>query len=187
MKAGQLENGMFILEKGEPYLVVEREFVNPGKGSAFVRCKLKNVITGAVLKPTYKTPDNLEEASVTDHSCQYLYNDGGSYHMMDNESYEQFEIPLEGGLEEKQLFMKDGESYIVVFWEERPIDIKIPYKIVYEVTEAEEAIKGDTVQGATKWVIIETGLKVKVPIFIKQGEKIMINTETREYVERVNN
>ncbi|MBN2509137.1 MAG: elongation factor P [Spirochaetales bacterium] len=187
MKAGQIENGMFILEKGEPFLVVEREFVNPGKGSAFVRCKLKNVLTGAVLKPTYKTPDNIEEATVTEHPCQYLYNDGASFHMMDNDSYEQFEIPMSGSLEDKQLFMKDGETYTVVFWEEKAVDIKIPYKIVYEVTEAEDAVKGDTVQGATKWVTIETGLKVKVPIFIKQGERIMINTDTREYVERVNN
>ena len=83
--------------------------------------------------------------------------------------------------------MKDGETYRVVFWEGKPIDIKIPYKVVYEVTEAEDAVKGDTVTGATKVVKVETGLSVKVPIFIKQGERIMVNTETREYVERVNN
>jgi elongation factor P len=82
--------------------------------------------------------------------------------------------------------MKDGETYTIVFWEEKPLDIKVPYKVVYEVTEAEDAVKGDTVTGATKVVTVETGLQVKVPIFIKQGERIMINTETREYVERVN-
>jgi elongation factor P len=132
-----------------------------------------------------KTQEMVEEISVVDKDCQYLYNDGESYHFMDNESYEQFEIPL-SNFEEKQYFMKDGETYPVTFWDEKAIDIKIPYKVVFEVTEAEDAVKGDTVTGATKVVTIETGLAVKVPIFIKQGEKIMINTETKEYVERVN-
>jgi elongation factor P len=83
--------------------------------------------------------------------------------------------------------MKDGETYSVIVWDEKPIDIKIPYKVVYEVTEAADAIKGDTVTGATKIITVETGLKVKVPIFIKQNERILVNTETGEYVERVNN
>jgi elongation factor P len=187
IKAGQIDQGMFLLEKGEPYAVVEREFVNPGKGSAFVRLKLKHVVSGSVLKPTYKTQDTVEECVVEDHDCQYLYSDGENYHFMDSSTYEQFEVPAAGGMEDKGLFMKDGETYRVVFWEGKPIDIKIPYKVVYEVTEAEDAVKGDTVTGATKVVKVETGLSVKVPIFIKQGERIMVNTETREYVERVNN
>jgi len=186
IKAGQIEQGMFLLVKDEPYLIVEREFVNPGKGSAFVKLKLKHVVSGSVLKPTYKTQDSVEECTVEDHDCQYLFSDGEAYHFMDSTTYEQFEVPSEGATADKGLFMKDGETYRVVFWEGKPIDIKIPYKVVYEVTEAAEAVKGDTVTGATKVVTVETGLQVKVPIFIKQGERIMVNTETREYVERVN-
>jgi elongation factor P len=185
IKAGQIDKGIFLLLKGYPYLVAEREFVNPGKGSAFVRLKLKNLIDGSVLKETMKSQDNVEDITVEDKDCQFLYSDSENFHFMDIETYEQFEIPL-SSMEEKGLYMKDGDTYKVVIWDDKPIDIKIPYKIVYEVTEAADAIKGDTVTGATKVVTIETGLKVKVPIFIKQGEKILINTETGEYVERVN-
>ena len=104
---------------------------------------------------------------------------------MDTETYDQFEIPMEG-FADHRLLMRDGDAYKIIMWEDIPLDIIIPFKVVYEVTEAFDGVKGDTVQGASKLVTIETGLEVKVPIFIKQGEKIMINTETREYVERVN-
>ena len=171
--------------KNEPYLVSEREFVNPGKGSAFVRLKLKSLKSGQVLRETIKTNDSVEEADVYDKNAQYLYSDSSGYYFMDNESYEQFIVPRQG-MEEKQYYLQEGNSYYVTFWEGNPIDIKIPYKIVLTVTEAHEALKGDTVTGATKPVVLETGLTVRVPIFIKQGEKIMINTETNEYVERVN-
>lgn len=185
MKAGAIDKGTCLLIKGEPFFVAEREFVNPGKGSAFVRLKIKNLITGQVLKPVMKSQDTVEEAIVTDRDCQYLYADTDSIHFMDAESFEQFTVPVEA-FENKRLIMKDGETYNVVMWEDKPIDIKVPYKVVYTVTEAQDAVKGDTVTGATKTVTVETGLTVKVPIFIKQGEKILVNTETLEYVERVN-
>ncbi len=185
IKAGSLEKGMAILIKGEPYVIVEREFVNPGKGSAFVRTKLKNPTTGQVLRETMKSQDQVEEIVVEDKDCQYLYADDENYHFMDLETYEQFEIPVPT-FEDYRFLMKEGETYTLVMWEHRPLDIKLPYKVVYTVTKAEDAVKGDTVTGATKVVEVETGLKVKVPIFIKEGEKILVNTETKEYVERVN-
>ena len=185
MKAGAIDKGIALLIKGSPFIVVEREFVNPGKGSAFVRLKLKSPENGRVLKETMKTQDNVEEVIVEDKECQYLYSDEAAFHFMDTETYDQFEVPMEGFADYK-LLMRDGDTYKVIMWEEKPLDIIIPYKVVYEVTEAFEGVKGDTVQGASKLVKIETGLEVKVPIFIKQGERIMINTETREYVERVN-
>ena len=185
LKAGAIDKGMCLLHRGDPYLVVEREFVNPGKGSAFVRLKLKNLKTSQVLRETLKSQDGVEEIIVDDLPCQYLYGDEESYHFMDNESYEQFEVPIKG-MEDKGLFMKEGETYKISMWDSTPIDIEIPYKVVFEVIETEDAVKGDTVTGATKLVTLETGLAVKVPIFIKQGEKIMVNTETKEYVERVN-
>ena len=104
---------------------------------------------------------------------------------MDVESYEQFVVPV-GGLEEKSSYLKEGETYRVVMWESTPIDITIPLKMVLEVTEAEEGVRGDTVTGATKPVKTETGFEVKVPIFIKKGDRILVNTESGEYVERVN-
>ena len=185
IKAGQLEKGMAILIKGQPFVIVDREFVNPGKGSAFVRLKMKSPSTGQVLRETMKTQDNAEEIVVEDKDCQYLYNDGENFHFMDTDTFEQFEVPM-ATFEDYQYLMKDGETYRVTFWERKPLDISIPFKVVYQVTQAEDAIKGDTVTGATKVVEIETGLRVKVPIFIKQGEYILINTETKEYLERVN-
>jgi len=185
IKAGSIDKGMFLLIKDEPYAVAEREFVNPGKGSAFVRLKLKNLKTGLVLKQVVKSHESVEEISVEDKDCQYLYSDDEVFHFMDTETYEQFEIPVEG-FEETLYFLKEGETYKIVMWENRPLDIKLPYKMVFTVTEAEEAVKGDTVTGATKPVTIETGLIVRVPLFIKEGEKILVNTETKDYVERVN-
>ena len=186
MKAGAIDKGMALLIKGSPFIVVERDFVNPGKGSAFVRLKLKSPATGRVLKETMKTQDNVEEILVEDKDCQFLYSDAEAFHFMDTETYDQFEVPMEGFADYK-LLMRDGDTYKIIMWEEKPLDIIIPYKVVYKVTEAFEGVKGDTVQGASKLVTIETGLEVKVPIFIKQGERIMVNTETKEYVERVNN
>lgn len=185
MKAGQIDKGTALLIKGQPYVCTDREFVNPGKGSAFVRLRLKSPATGQVLRETIKTQDNVEEATVEDKDAQYLYNDGEFFHFMYTDTYDQFQIEMEN-FEDYDKIMKDGETYRVVVWENQILDIKVPTKVVYEVAEAEEAVKGDTVTGATKYVITETGLQVKVPIFIKQGERILVNTETKEYLERVN-
>ncbi len=185
IKAGAIGKGMALLIKGEPYLVTEREFVNPGKGAAFVRVKLKSLTSGQTLRETIKTSESVEEADISDRDGQYLYPDDELFHFMDAETFEQFTVPREG-LEDKGSFMREGETFRLKFWEDNPIDIVLPTKMVFEVTESEEAVKGDTVTGATKIVTIETGLQVRVPIFIKQGERIMVNTETGEYVERVN-
>ena len=185
IRAGAISKGMFLLIKDEPHVVVEREFVNPGKGSAFVRLKLKSLVTGQVLKQVNKNQENLEDINVEAREVQFLYADAELFHFMDLETYEQFAMPIEGH-EEKRLFILEGETIQVSFWDEKPIDILLPYKVVLKVTEAREGLKGDTVSGATKPVTLETGLVVKVPLFIKEGDKILVNSETREYVERVN-
>jgi elongation factor P len=148
--------------------------------------KLKALRSGKVLQETIKTSETVEEADVFDRDAQYLYADDETYHFMDAESYDQFTVNREG-LEDKIYYMKEGDSYRVTMWESTPIDVEIPLKMTLEVAEAQEALKGDTVTGATKPVKTETGLEVKVPIFIKQGDKILVNTESGEYVERVNN
>ncbi|MFA5569929.1 MAG: elongation factor P [Sphaerochaetaceae bacterium] len=185
IKAGQIEKGTALLFKGQPFICVEREFVNPGKGSAFVRVRLKSPSTGQVLRETFKTQDNVENITVEDRDCQYLYNDGENFHFMNNETFDQLEVPM-ASFEDYQYLIKEGETYRVTFWENQVLEIQIPTKVIFEVAEAEEAIKGDTVTGATKNVTTETGLVVRVPIFIKQGERILVNTETKEYLERIN-
>ena len=185
IKAGQIDKGTALLIKGQPFICVEREFVNPGKGSAFVRLKLKSPTTGQVLQETIKSQDSVEDINVETMDYQYMYNDGENFHMMNVDTYDQFEVPM-ANFEGYELLMKDGETYRCTVFNDEILDIQIPSKVVYLVAEAEEAIKGDTVQGATKFVTTETGLRVRVPIFIKQGEKIRVNTETKEYLERVN-
>ncbi len=186
IKAGQIDKGTALLIKGQPFICIEREFVSPGKGSAFVRLKLKSPSTGQTLSETMKTQDNVDDIMVRDRDCQYLYNDGEHFHLMLTDTFEQIEVTMVT-FPDYEFLMKDGETYRCTFWEDQLLDIQIPPKVVFFVAEAEEAVKGDTVQGATKYVTTETGLKVRVPIFIKQGEKIRVNTETREYLERVNN
>jgi elongation factor P len=185
IKAGAIAKGMFLLIKNEPHLVIEREFVNPGKGSAFVRLKMKSLISGQRLQQVIKSQESVEEITVEQKDSQYLYSDKENYHFMDLETYEQFTMPL-AGQEDKKLFLKEGDTVELSIWDERPIDILLPYKIVLTVAQAEAGLKGDTVSGATKPVTMETGLVVRVPLFIKTGDRILVNTETREYVERVN-
>jgi len=185
IRAGDIAKGVFLLIKNDPYEVVEREFVSPGKGSAFVRLKLKNLKSGQVLKQVNKTHETLEEIQVVDKPYQYLYADDDKYHFMDTKTYEQIEV-LKTGHEEKLLYLREGNEYQLVLWDADPIEIEIPYKMAFTVTEAQNAIKGDTVTGGTKPVTLDTGLVVRVPLFIKQGDKVLVNTETNEYVERVN-
>jgi elongation factor P len=174
-----------LLQKGQPYLVVEREFHNPGKGTAIARVKMKSIKDGSVLAVTIPTQQEVEDAMVDTHNCQFQYSDQDSYHFMDNDTFDQFEVPV-ASMIEKKYYIKEGEVYELTVWNGNVIDIKVPYKMVFTVAESENYIKGDTVSGATKPIVTETGLTVRVPLFIKQGEKILVNTETNEYVERVN-
>jgi len=185
IRGGDIAKGSCLLQNGQPYLVVEREFHTPGKGTAIVRVKMKSIKDGGVLTLTIPTQQEVEDAQVDYHKCQYQYADLESYHFMDNESYEQYDVPIADHPSTKY-YLKEGESYDLTFWEGKVIDIKVPYKVVFIVAESENYVKGDTVSGATKPIVTETGLTVRVPLFIKQGEKIRVNTETNEYVERVN-
>jgi elongation factor P len=173
------------LQKGQPYLVVEREFHTPGKGTPTARVKMKSIRDGSVLTLTIPTQQEIEDAQVDVKTCQYQYADSDVYHFMDNESFEQYEVPI-SGMDDKKYYLQEGNNYELTIWEENVIDIKIPLKITFTVAESENYVKGDTVSGATKPIVTETGLTVRVPLFIKQDEKILVNTETNDYVERVN-
>jgi elongation factor P len=185
IRAGDISKGTCLLVKEAPYVVTEREFVNPGKGSAFVRLKMKNLKDGRVIQQVCKTHESHEEIDVEQKAYQYLYMDDTSYVFMDTETYEQVHVPF-AGMESKKDFLIEGQEVKLMMWSETPIDIMLPFKMVFTVTQAETGEKGDTVSGATKSVTIQTGLKVKTPLFIKTGDRVLINTETYEYVERVN-
>ena len=186
IKAGSVAKGVYILERNEPYVVREHEFVNPGKGLAFVRLKLKNLRNGAVLRVTHKSQDNCQEIDVEEVEAQFLYSDEAVFHFMDVVTFEQFEVPMLGH-EEAQYYMLAGETFKLTRWNDETLDIRLPPKKDLTVSVAEDSVRGDTVTGATKTILTETNLKVKVPLFIKKGEKIRVNVETGEYQERINN
>ena len=146
---------------------------------------MKNLKDGAVLTQTIKTADTVEDATVDTHKGQYQYEDGESYLFMDTESYDQIAVPSDI-INDKKYYLREGDEYEILIWEGNPIDVKIPAKMIFEVAESENYVKGDTVSGATKPITTETGLVVRVPLFIKQGEKILVNTESNEYQERIN-
>jgi len=186
IRCGDISKGTCLLQKGQPYLVVEREFHTPGKGTAIARIKMKSIKDGSMLSLTIPTQQEVEDAQVDIRNAQYQYADMDNFHFMDGESFEQYEVSIEEN-KEKKLYLQEGNSYQIIIWEGKVIDIQIPYKVVFTVAESENYIKGDTATGATKPIKTETGLTVRVPLFIKQDERILVNTETNEYVERVNN
>ncbi|MCL2252724.1 MAG: elongation factor P [Treponema sp.] len=185
IRCGDITKGTCLLQKGQPYLVVEREFHTPGKGTAIARIKMKSIKDGSVLSLTIPTQQEVEDAEVDIRTCQYQYSDQDNYHFMDSESFDQHEVPINDN-PDKKLYLQEGSSYQITIFDGKVIDIQIPYKVVFTVAESENYIKGDTATGATKPIKTETGLTVRVPLFIKQDEKILVNTETNEYLERVN-
>ncbi len=185
IKAGSIEKGTFLLLRNAPHYVAEREFYTPGKGTAIVRLKVKNLLTAQMLSETIPTAQTVETCEVDEKTVQFMYHDDETFHFMDALSFEQIEVPA-ASFSDKRHYLKDGDTYSVVEWNNRVINLNIPPKMVFLIAEAEDAVKGNTVQGVMKNAVTDTGLEVKVPIFIKAGEKIMVNTESGEYVERIN-
>ncbi|MFH2085590.1 MAG: elongation factor P [bacterium] len=183
IKANQLKAGMFVLYKGAPYAVVKCEFYFPGKGSAFARSKLKNVKTGNVYEYTYKSSDMVESVDVDTMELQYLYQDGDTYHFMNPRTYDQFEVPA-WVFDGKEKYLLPEMKMFFNYYEGEVIGVRFPPKIMVKVTEANEAVAGNTVNAPKKPAKIETGVEVFVPLFVKQGETIIVDTETGEYVSR---
>ena len=173
----------FIEFKGEPHQIVEFQHVNPGKGSAFVRTKLKSLKTGKVQEFTYKSGESVMEVPIATREMQYLYKENDNYVFMDNTSYEQFNIPA-AMLGTYVHYLKPNDVYQVLINSEEAVGLRFPKKVRLKVTEATEGAKGNTVSGATKTVIVETGAVITVPLFIKEGETIAIDPETGTYLER---
>lgn len=169
--------------KGEPHTIVEFTHVNPGKGSAFVRTRLKSLKTGKVQDFTFKSGESVTEIPVETHEAQYLYKEGNMYVFMDNFTYEQYQVS-EGVIFDYLPYIKPNDTYQLLVHDEAVLGIRFPKKVRLLVTHADEGARGDTVSGAGKVVEVETGLKVTVPLFIKQGDTIAVDTETGQYVER---
>jgi elongation factor P len=179
----QFSKGMFLEYKSEPAQIVDLTFVNPGKGSAFVRTKLKSLKTGKVQEFTYKSGESAEEVIVNTREMQYLYKEGDNYIFMDNQSYEQYPVS-DAMLGNYVKYLKPNDTYQMLVHNDEIIGIRFPKKVYLKVTEADEGAKGNTVAGASKTVIVETGAVITVPLFIKEGEIVAINPDTGEYLER---
>ncbi|MBI5619627.1 elongation factor P [Candidatus Gottesmanbacteria bacterium] len=179
----QFAKGLFIEFKGEPHAIVEFQHVNPGKGSAFVRTRLKSLKTGKVQDFTYKSGESVTEVPINTREMQYLYKESGGYVFMDNYTYDQFTVGA-GLLGDYVKYLKPNDTYQILVNDEAAAGVRFPKKVRLTVTQAEEGVAGDTVSGATKVVTVETGATVAVPLFIKQGDTIAIDTETGVYLER---
>lgn len=179
-----IRKGLKIEMDGAPWVVTDFQFVKPGKGQAFTRTKLKNLITGNVLERTFKTGETLEPAQVEEHDMQYLYNDGEAFHVMNTETYDQLAIPANVVGDQSQ-FLVEEMVVKVLFYKNLPVSLELPNFVELEITYTEPGQKGNTAQGATKQATLSTGATVNVPLFIEQGEWVKVDTRTGEYVERV--
>ena len=180
-----LKNGMSLSLDDGLFQVVEFQHVKPGKGGAFVRTTLKNVRNGAVVDRTFRAGEKVERAIIDKREMQFLYREGDDYVFMDNQSYEQIEVAADMIGDDKN-FLLDNLECDVLFYNERPVGVSLPSHVVYEVTECEPGVKGDTATGASKQATISTGYTLQVPLFIKVGERIKVDTRTGDYLERVN-
>ncbi|MBR1413196.1 MAG: elongation factor P [Bacilli bacterium] len=178
-----IKNGMTIIIDGKLCLIEEFQHVKPGKGAAFMKMKLRNLRTGSLVEETYNTNIKIERARVDRLPMQYLYSMGDSYVFMNNETYDQLEIPAEK-LQDQIKFLKEGLEITITMYEGEIIGVTLPEKIEYEVVETTDAVKGNTTNNAQKDATIETGYVVKVPLFIAQGEKIIISTSDGKYAGR---
>ena len=178
-----IKNGMTFLLDGQIYQVLEFLHVKPGKGPAFMKTKIKNLRTGAIIERTFNTNVKLEKANIEKREMQYLYGSADSYNFMNMETYEQIELS-KAQLGDAVDYLKEGLNVNITFYEGELLGIDLPDKIEMEVTATEPAVKGNTTNNAMKDATIETGLLVKVPLFIEQGEKIVISTKDGKYVSR---
>ena len=181
MTAGEFRNGVTFEMDGQVQQVIEFQHVKPGKGAAFVRVKMKNVVTGAVTETSFNPTAKFEEAFVERREMQYLYNEGDLYYFMDNETYEQIPISKDT-LGDDFRFVKENENVKVLSYNGSVFAVEPPLFVELEITETEPGVKGNTATNVLKPATVETGAVVKVPIFIEQGERIQIDTRTGEYL-----
>jgi len=184
IETSDIRKGLKVQMEGVPFEVVYFQFVKPGKGQAFTRTKLRNMMTGAILERTFKSGERLEKADMEEREMQYLYPEDEFYVFMDTANYEQLRV-TEAQLGENKYYLTDGLMVQVLLYNERPIGITPPTFVEFEIIETEPGFKGDTSGGATKIAKIITGLEIHVPLFIEQGERVKIDTRTGDYSERV--
>ncbi|WML45274.1 elongation factor P [Neobacillus sp. PS3-40] len=183
ISVNDFKTGLTIEVDGSIWRVLDFQHVKPGKGAAFVRSKLRNLRTGAIQEKTFRAGEKVAKAQIDNRRMQYLYASGDQHVFMDNESYEQIELP-ENSIEYELKFLKENMEVSIMMYQGETLGVELPNTVLLEVTETEPGIKGDTASGGTKPATVETGLVVQVPFFVNQGDHLIINTTDSSYVSR---
>jgi len=179
----EFRGGLKIMLDGDPYIIVENEFVKPGKGQAFNRVRVRNLKTNRVIEKTFRSGESVEAADVHDTRMQYLYNDGEMWHFMDPESYEQLAADA-NAMGDAVKWIKEEDMCGVTLWNGSPLSIEAPNFVILKITDTDPGLKGDTSGGGGKPATLETGAVVRVPLFVQTGETIKVDTRSGEYVSR---
>jgi len=180
----QFRRGLKIEFKDEPYAIVEFQHVKPGKGGAFVRTKLKNLISGKVLEQTFRSGEKVDEPDIEEKEMQFLYRDAHGFQMMNTKTYEEEALVAEA-VGEAGRFLQEGLTIDVLYYRARPVAVELPLFVELTVTQTDPGVKGDTASGGNKPATLETGAVVQVPLFIAEGDTLKIDTRSGEYIERV--
>lgn len=183
ISVNDFKTGLTIEVDGGIWQVIEFQHVKPGKGAAFVRSKLRNLRTGAIQEKTFRAGEKVSKAHIDNRKMQYLYASGDNHVFMDNETYDQIELPS-AQIEHELKFLKENMDVSIMMFQTETLGVQLPTTVTLEVTETEPGIKGDTASGGTKPATVETGLVVQVPFFVNEGDKLIINTSDGSYVSR---
>ena len=183
-ETADFRNGLKVEIDGNPYIITYFQFVKPGKGTAFTRTKLKNMLSGNVIERTYRTGETLKAADVEEQALQYMYVDDQFFHFMNPESYEQVAVE-KAAVGDSADFLTENLECTVLFYKGKPVNLDLPYFIESKITYCEPGVKGNTATGATKPATLECGAVINVPLFIEQDEVIQVDTRTRDYVKRI--
>lgn len=185
IQASELRNGTTFVFRGEPWRVLEYKHTHMGRGSADVRVKVRGLISGTVKSETFAPGERFEEAAIAKQPRQYLYQEGEELLFMHPNTFEQERVKISTVGEAKVPFLKEGEEVAVLFWDEKPIDIEVPPKVVLTVSECDPGVRGNSATNIYKPAKLENGVVMKVPLFVKVGDKVRVDTRNGEYVERV--
>jgi elongation factor P len=184
LATSDFKNGLKIEISGEPYTIINFQHVKPGKGGAFVRTKIRNLRNGKVVDKTFRAGEKVGEPDIEDRNMQYLYFDGDQLIFMDTETYDQIPFSVEQ-VGEARKYLTENLNVVVLFWNGKPINVDLPPFIEAAISRCDPGLKGDTASGGTKPATLETGAVLQVPLFLKEGERIRVDTRSGEYVERV--
>ena len=186
ISTSEFKKGVKMELDSTPYVIIDFQHVKPGKGGAFVRTKLKNLITGKVIDKTFRSGEKVKEADIEQRSMQYLYKDGKDFILMDNETYDQIAISEETVGDDAKWMLEEAMVNVLIY-KGNPVTIELPAFMELKIIETDPGVKGDTAQGGSKPAKLETGAVVNVPLFVAEGETIKVDTRTGDYIERVKN